>query len=165
MNLIVAVDRNWAIGKGGDQLIYIPADLKRFKELTMGHPVSLGRKTLATFPGGRPLKNRRNIIMSRRDDYTVEGAEVAHSVSELLSMLGDDDAVVIGGESIYRLLLPYCSSAIITKFDSTFESDAFIPNLDSSPEWKLKSVSETFYAEDTDSLPGMAYTFCEYIRI
>ncbi len=165
MFLIAAVDKNWGIGYKGELLCRVSADLKNFRAVTSGKTVILGSKTLSTFPGGRPLKNRRNIIMSRRDDYTVEGAEVAHSVSELLSMLGDEDAVVIGGESIYRLLLPYCSSAIITKFDSTFESDAFIPNLDSSPEWKLKSVSETFYAEDTDSLPGMAYTFCEYVRI
>ena len=74
MNVIVAVDRNWAIGKEGDQLIYIPADLKRFKALTMGHPVILGRKTLATFPGGRPLKGRRNLILSRNPDFVPEGA-------------------------------------------------------------------------------------------
>ena len=78
MNAIVAVDQNWAIGKGGDQLCYISADLKRFKELTTGHPVILGRKTLATFPGGRPLKGRRNLVLSRDRKLQIEGAEVYH---------------------------------------------------------------------------------------
>ena len=76
MNIIVAVDENWAIGKGGDQLVYIPEDLRHFKELTIGHPVILGRKTLATFPGGRPLKGRRNLVLSRTPGFQVEGAEV-----------------------------------------------------------------------------------------
>ena len=73
MNLIAAVDLNWAIGRGGDQLCYIPADLKRFQALTTGHPVILGRKTLATFPGGRPLPKRRNLILSRNKAFCCEG--------------------------------------------------------------------------------------------
>ena len=85
MKAIVAVDQNWAIGKGGDQLCYISADLKRFKALTTGHPVILGRKTLATFPGGRPLKGRRNLILSRNPAFRVEGAEVYHDLESLLS--------------------------------------------------------------------------------
>ena len=83
MNLIAAVDLNWAIGRGGDQLCYIPADLKRFQALTTGHPVILGRKTLATFPGGRPLKNRRNLILSRDPSFAPEGAEVFRSLEAL----------------------------------------------------------------------------------
>ena len=85
MNLIVAVDANWAIGKGGDQLVYIPEDLKHFKELTMGHPVILGRKTMATFPGGRPLKGRRNLVVSRNPDFRPEGAEVYPDMDALLA--------------------------------------------------------------------------------
>ena len=87
MNLIVAVDQNWAIGKDGDQLIYIPEDLKRFKSLTTGHPVILGRKTLATFPGGRPLKNRRNLILSTNPDFAPEGGEVFRSLEEALAAM------------------------------------------------------------------------------
>ena len=83
MNVIVAVDQNWAIGKDGDQLVYLSEDLKRFKSLTTGHPVILGRKTLATFPGGRPLKGRRNLILSRSADFAPEGAEVFSDVETL----------------------------------------------------------------------------------
>ena len=110
MNLIVAVDENWAIGKGGDQLVYIKADLKRFRELTTGHGVILGRKTLATFPGGRPLKNRRNLILSATPGYEVEGAEVFADVDSLLAE-APEDAFVIGGESVYRTLLDRCDTA------------------------------------------------------
>ena len=85
MDLIVAVDQNWAIGKDGEQLLYLSQDLKRFKALTMGHPLILGRKTMATFPGGRPLKGRRNLILSRNPDFAPEGGEVYHTMEELLS--------------------------------------------------------------------------------
>ena len=95
MNMIVAVDENWGIGKDGEQLIYISADLKRFKALTMGHSLILGRKTLATFPGGKPLKGRRNLILSRNPDFAPEGAEVYHSMEELLEHV-EEDAFVIG---------------------------------------------------------------------
>ena len=107
MNVIVAVDQNWAIGKDGDQLIYLSEDLKRFKSLTTGHPVILGRKTLATFPGGRPLKGRRNLILSRNTDFAPEGAEVFSDV-ETLRAAAPEDAFVIGGASVYRQLLPWC---------------------------------------------------------
>ena len=84
MNVIVAVDKNWAIGKDGDQLIYIPEDLKRFKNFTTGNTIVLGRKTVATFPGGKPLKNRRNLILSRNPDYRPEGGEVYPNLESLL---------------------------------------------------------------------------------
>lgn len=141
MNLIVAVDQNWAIGKDGDQLVYISEDLKRFKALTTGHPVILGRKTLATFPGGRPLKGRRNLILSTNPDYTVENAEVLHSISTLLE-IAPEDSFVIGGESVYRALLPYCDTAYITKIDAAFPADRYFPNLDQDPAWTLTDESE-----------------------
>ena len=109
MKAIVAVDKNWGIGKDGDQLCYLSADLKRFKELTMGHPVILGRKTLSTFPGGRPLKGRRNLILSRNPAFQVEGGEVYPDLEALLRE-SPDDSVVIGGGSIYRALLKYCDN-------------------------------------------------------
>ena len=114
MNLIAAVDLNWAIGRDGDQLCYIPADLKRFQALTTGHPVILGRKTLATFPGGRPLKNRRNLILSRDSAFAPEGAEVFRSL-EALRAAAPADSFVIGGESVYAALLDWCDTAYITK--------------------------------------------------
>ena len=116
MDLIAVVDQNWAIGRNGDQLCYIPADLKHFQALTTGHAVLLGRKTLATFPGGRPLKNRRNLILSRDPGFAPEGAEVFRDVDSLLSA-APVDSFVIGGESVYRALLPHCDRAFITKLD------------------------------------------------
>lgn len=141
MNLIVAVDENWAIGKGGDQLAYISADLKRFKELTTGHPVILGRKTLATFPGGRPLKGRRNLILSATPGYTVEGAEIFSDVDRLLAA-ATEDAFVIGGESVYRALLEHCDTAYVTKIHAGFPADRWFPDLDSHPDWTVAEESE-----------------------
>ena len=114
MYVIAAVDQNWAIGKGGDQLCYLPADLRRFQALTTGHPVILGRKTLATFPGGRPLKNRRNLILSRDPAFAPEGAEVFRSL-EALRAAAPADSFVIGGASVYAALLDGCDTAYITK--------------------------------------------------
>lgn len=137
MNLIVAVDQNWAIGKGGDQLCYLKEDLKRFKELTLGHPVILGRKTLATFPGGRPLKGRRNLILSRNPGFAPPEAEVFSSLEELLAA-APQDAFVIGGASVYQALLDRCDTACITRIEAAFPgADCWFPNLDERPEWKI----------------------------
>ena len=135
MNVIVAVDQNWAIGKDGDQLVYLSEDLKRFKSLTTGHPVILGRKTLATFPGGRPLKGRRNLILSRNTDFAPEGAEVFSDV-ETLRAAAPEDAFVIGGASVYRQLLPWCDTAYVTKIDRAFPADCHFPDLDQDPAWE-----------------------------
>ena len=148
MNLIVAVDRNWAIGKGGDQLIYIPEDLKRFKALTMGHPVILGRKTLATFPGGRPLKGRRNLILSRSSGFAPEGAEVYPDLESLLAA-APEDAFVIGGASVYRDLLDRCDTAYVTKIDAEFPADCWFPDLDAHPDWEIAEESEPLDHEGT----------------
>lgn len=158
MNLIVAVDRNWAIGKGGDQLVYIPADLKRFKELTLGHPVILGRKTLATFPGGRPLKGRRNLILSATPGYTVEGAEVCPTLQAALDA-APEDSFVIGGESVYRALLPYCRTAYVTKIDAAFPADRYFPNLDEDPAWSVAEESEVHEHE------GLSFRYVTYKRV
>ena len=142
MELIAAVDRNWGIGREGDQLCYIPADLKRFQRLTTGHTVILGRKTLATFPGGRPLKNRRNLILSRDPQFCPEGGEVFRDIQSLLDA-APPDAFVIGGASVYRALLPYCNRAYITKIEYTWPADAFFPNLDIRPEWRRIDQGES----------------------
>lgn len=147
MNLIVAVDQNWAIGKGGDQLIYIPEDLKRFKALTTGHPVILGRKTLATFPGGRPLKGRDNLILSATPGYQVEGAKIYPNLESLLAE-APEDAFVIGGESVYRALLPYCDTAYVTKIDAEFPADRYFPNLDEDPAWTVSEESDMMEQND-----------------
>lgn len=155
MNLIVAVDQNWAIGKGGDQLIYIPEDLKRFKALTMGHPVILGRKTLSTFPGGRPLKGRRNLILSRSPEFAPEGAEVYPDLEALLAA-APEDAFVIGGASVYRDLLDRCDTAYVTKIDAAFPADCWFPNLDVHPDWEIAEESEPL---DHD---GTAFRYVTY---
>lgn len=141
MKAIVAVDQNWAIGKGGDQLCYISADLKRFKALTTGHPVILGRKTLATFPGGRPLKGRRNLILSRNPAFRVEGAEVYHDVADLLKA-APQDSFVIGGESVYRAMLEACGTVYVTKIHHSFPADTWFPDLDEDPSWQVKQEEE-----------------------
>ena len=157
MNIIVAVDKNWAIGKDGDQLIYLSEDLKRFKALTLGHPVILGRKTLSTFPGGRPLKGRPNLILSATPGYQVERAEVFPNLEALLSC-APEDSFVIGGESVYRALLPYCKTAYITKINAAFPADRFFPNLDEDPDWSLQDASGELEQD------GITFCYCTYIR-
>ncbi|MCR5507996.1 MAG: dihydrofolate reductase [Lachnospiraceae bacterium] len=162
MKVIVGVDRNWAIGNGGSLLVHIPDDMKHFRKETTGKVVVLGRKTLATFPNGAPLKNRTNIILTRDKDFHAEGAAVVHSVDELLEETGkypSDDVYVIGGDSIYRQLLPYCDTAIITRTDKVFEADAYFPDLDKDPDWKMTSESEVYEYED------IKYTFQHWERV
>ena len=143
MDLVVNVTENWGIGNQNELLVAISADLKRFRQLTTGRTVILGRKTLDTFPGGRPLKNRRNLILSTNLAYTVEGAEVVHSIEELKAAISPDEPVsVIGGASIYELLLPYCSEARVTKTLLTVPADRFFPDLDAMPNWHITETSE-----------------------
>ncbi len=145
MNLIAAVDKNWAIGKDNKLLVRIPADQKFFRETTTGKVVVMGRKTLESFPNGLPLKNRTNIILTRKPDYKVKDAIVVHSREELdeeLKQYHTEDIYVIGGETIYRMLLDECDTAHITKIDYSYEADAYFPNLDELPEWEVTADSE-----------------------
>ena len=156
MDLIVAVDQNWAIGKDGEQLLYLSQDLKRFKALTMGHPLILGRKTMATFPGGRPLKGRRNLILSRNPDFAPEGAEVFHEVQPMLDAAGED-AFVIGGAQVYRLLLPACRRLYVTQIDADGGADVFFP--EPAPElWRITEQSP--WQEEQ----GLRYRYVTYER-
>ena len=141
MKLIVAVDANWAIGKDGDQLAYLSTDLRRFKEITMGHPIILGRKTLATFPGGRPLKGRRNLILSRTPGFQVEGAEVFGDL-EALRAAAPEDAVVVGGGSVYQALLPWCDTAYVTRMEAEFPADTWFADLERDPDWRVLERSD-----------------------
>lgn len=161
MRLIAAVDKNWAIGCRGQLLVSIPADQRFFRSETIGKTVVLGRKTLDTFPSGRPLRDRRNIVLTRDMTYTVRDAEVVHSIDELLELIKDvntDDIYIIGGSSVYAQLLPYCDIAFITKINFQYEADSFLPNLDRDPEWECVEESEeqTYYS--------LEYTFCRYER-
>ncbi|MGI6017915.1 MAG: dihydrofolate reductase [Marvinbryantia sp.] len=145
MNLIVAVDKNWAIGCNNELLVSIPADMKFFRQTTTGKVVVMGRKTLESFPNKSPLKNRTNIVLTTNRDYKAEGALVVHSLEELLEELkkyNSEDIYVIGGDSIYRQLLPYCDLAHVTKIDHAYQADAFFPNLDEMPQWQVIDDSE-----------------------
>ena len=160
--MMVAVDNNWAIGSRNRLLVSIPRDQKHFREETTGKVVVLGRKTLETFPQGQPLQNRTNIILSENRNYRIKGAMVVHSVEELLAELkkyDTGDVYVVGGESIYRELLPYCDTAHVTKIDHTYEADAYFPDLDRDPEWQVTAES------DEQTYFDIAYTFYKYERI
>ena len=161
MNLSVAVDKNWAIGYKNELLVRIPNDHKYFREVTTGKVVVLGRKTLETFPQGQPLKNRTNIILSRNKDYKVKDAIVVHSIDELMEELkkyNSEDVYIIGGESIYRELLPFCDVAHVTKIDHAYQADAYFPNLDENGEWVITADSEEQTYFDIE------YVFLKYER-
>ena len=145
MNAIVAVDNNWAIGCKNSLLVRIPADHKNFRRETTGKVVVLGRKTLETFPQGMPLPNRTNIILSTNPEYKVKDAVVVHNKEELdaeLKKYPTEDVYIIGGESVYRMMLSECDVVHVTKIDHAYEADAFFPNLDEMPEWKITADSE-----------------------
>lgn len=144
MIAIVNVTENWGIGLEDHLLVNIRADLKRFRELTVGKTVIYGRKTLETFPNQKPLKGRRNLILSQNPDFSAENAEVFLNINLLLEAIKNlpaDEVFVIGGECVYRQLLPYCSAAYVTKTDGVFPADRFFPNLDELPNWKAEDCS------------------------
>jgi len=145
MNLIAAVDKNWAIGRNNKLLVSIPDDMKFFRETTTGKVVVMGRKTLESFPGKKPLKNRVNIVLTSDNSYQVDGAVIVHDMDELheeLKKYDSQDIYVIGGESIYRQLLDECDVAHVTKIDFSYEADAWFPNLDEKEEWVVTADSE-----------------------
>lgn len=161
MNIIAAVDNNWAIGHNGQLLVSIPNDHKHFREETTGKVVVLGRKTLATFPQGQPLGNRTNIILSGDKNFKLKGALVVHSLETLLEELkkyDSEDVYIIGGESVYRQLLPYCDTAHITRIDHEYQADTYFPNLDKDEEWEITADSDEMTYFD------IPYTFVRYQR-
>ena len=140
---IVAVCDDWGIGLDGGMVVENREDMRHFVACTTGHPVIMGRKTLESFPGGRPLKNRRNIVLTRDRTFSPDGVEVVHSVEEALSAVAnEEEAWVIGGGQVYELLLPHCEKAVVTRNHCVRESDTFFPNLDSLPDWKLTDARE-----------------------
>lgn len=143
MDIVVAADENWGIGFEGTQNLVVPEDRRHFREVTGHGTVIVGRRTLLDFPGGRPLKNRRNIVLTRDPDFTVEGAETAHSVGEALELAKNDPRVfVIGGQSVYRAFLPYCQRAYVTRIYASPRADAFFPDLEADPSWSLADPGE-----------------------
>lgn len=159
MNCIVNVDEKWGIGREGSLLVSISDDLKRFRALTTGKTVVLGRKTLSTFPGGRPLKNRRNIILSSDRSLSIEGAEVANSVEEALAILKtipQEEICIIGGASVYEAFLPYCQMCRLTRTFVDGSADRFFPNLDEDPSWEVIESSEILEEN------GVRYQYVDY---
>jgi len=151
MRLIAAVDQNWGLGYQGELLFTIPADMRHFRETTKDHVVVMGRKTLATLPNGKPLKNRTNIILTRDSAFTVEDAQVCRSLAELAAVLEQyqsDEVYVIGGADVYCQLLDYCDQAIITHIDCSKEADRFLPDLSKREGWIKKQVGEVQEHED-----------------
>lgn len=162
MNLIVAVDKNWAIGKENKLLVSIPQDMKFFRETTIGKVVVMGRKTLESFPGGQALKQRTNIVLTRDKNFTAKDAIIVHDIDELLEELkkyNDEDIYVIGGESIYRQMLPHCNLAHVTKINHAYEADTYFPNLDEKDEWVVTGVS------DEQTYFNLEYEFVRYERM
>lgn len=162
MNCIVAADQNWAIGREGGLLFSLPTDMKRFRALTLGGTVILGRKTLDSFPGGKPLPKRRNIVITHKLDFDREGAEIVSGLQAALAAAEGtepDKLWVIGGGSVYTALLSRCKRAYVTKVDAVqADADTFFPNLDKLPGWVLESASEPV----TEN--GLTYRFLDYVN-
>ena len=158
MEAIVAVYSDWGIGSGGTQPVVLKADRTHFKELTDGSAVIVGRKTLGDFPGGRPLKGRHNIVVTRQD-IEVPGAQVAHSTGEALTLAAEyERCLVIGGASVYRQFMPYLDTVHVTKIDLAPQSDSYFENLDSSPNWER--IDEERWQSEGD----IRYCFVTYKR-
>ena len=145
MKAILSADKNWGIGYQNKLLVSIPSDMKFFRETTTGNVVVMGRKTLESFPNGLPLKNRVNIVLTGNQSYQVKDAVIVHSQDELLEELKKYDTervYVIGGESVYRMMLPFCDTVFVTKIDRAFQAATFFPNLDEMDEWVMTEVGE-----------------------
>lgn len=159
LKIIVAVDKNWGIGCGNRLLHSIPEDMKLFKEKTTGQLVIMGRATLESLPGGKPLKNRVNLVLSRKKDTGSEGVILCGSLEEVLDRIGEypqQEAYIIGGEQVYRQFLPYCESCLITKMEAEFPADKFFENLDERADWEL------VFEERHSTEEGLHYSFCLY---
>jgi len=162
MNLIVAVAKDWGIGCENELLFRIPADHKYFRKTTTGKVVVMGHNTFKSLPGGKPLKDRVNIVLSRNPGLAIPGVTVCNCIEDLLVEIkkyNAEDVFVIGGEKIYTALLEYCTKAYVTKIDAVLKSDTFFPNIDEMPEWELVQNPEW------NEHDGIRYRFCVYERI
>ena len=161
MKMIAAVDARWGIGRKNQLLVSIPADMKAFRAASTGQVIVVGRKTLESFPGGKPLKGRVNLVLTGDRNYRAEGATVLHSVEDVLKELEkypDREAWCIGGGSIYRQFLPFTDEVHVTKIEHVYEADTFFPDLDADPEWEITGISEeqTYF--------DLVYHFVRYER-
>jgi dihydrofolate reductase len=160
MKVIVAVDEHWGIGYKGNLLLRIPDDMKCFKQLTIGKVVVMGRETFNSLPDRQPLKDRKNIVLSNQY-FRSESLLVCHSLDDLFQTLENyntDEVFVIGGESIYSQLLPYCSEAYVTKIKKSFTADKYFPDLDKEPAWEIQTVGNLKKYADVE------YQFTKYVN-
>jgi len=158
ISIIVAVDRNGGIGRDGDMLYHIQADLRRFKELTMGHPVIMGRRTFESLPKGA-LPGRRNIVITSNRSYTAPDIETAASLDEALRLVSDaDEAFIIGGAGVYAEAMPHASRIYLTEIDATKDADTYFPT--TGPEWRRTDESPAA----TDPRSGVSYRFVTLTR-
>ena len=161
MILIAAVDINWGLGNDGRLLAHIPQDLKRFKQITTGNVIIMGRKTLESFPESKPLPGRVNIVVTNRKSYKINGAVICGSMEEAITVAKqytDKQVFSAGGGSVYRQCLPYCDTAYITKIHRAFSADTFLENLDTSSEWSITDTSSR------QSHNGLEFTYITYQR-
>ena len=157
MKLIAAVDERWALGRDGKLLFSIPEDLAQFRELTTGHAIVYGRKTMLTFPGGRPLPNRKNIVLTHAPETVAPPAVGCDCIERAVELAGSE-GFVVGGTSVYRQLLPRCDTAYITKVLADGAGDCFLTDLDAATEWQCVSASEQ------KTWNGLQYRFLRYER-
>ena len=160
MKAILSADRNWGIGYQNKLLVSIPSDMRFFREMTEGKVIVMGRKTLESFPNGLPLKKRINVVLTHDRSYQVKDAVIVHDKEELLEELKKyrEDIFVVGGGSVYELLLPYCDTAYVTRIDMSYQADTFFPDLDQDPEWELTEES------DEQTCFDIEFTFTVYRR-
>ena len=181
MKAILSADINWGIGCDGKLLQRVPEDMKFFVKMTTGKVVIMGRETFESLPGKQPLKDRVNIVLSKNSEYDAhicnqtgksvddtgsnpvcsEKLIICHSITELFERLkaySPEDIFVIGGQSIYTQLLPYCTEVYITRFEKEFEADRHFPDLDKMENWELAEESEPQYYN------GMGFRFLKYIN-
>ena len=161
MNLIVCVDKNWAIGKDGKLLCHLKEDMKYFREHTIGKVVVMGRSTLESLPNGEPLPDRTNIVLTRKEDFAKDGVTVVHDMEELLEELNKyapDDIMIIGGASVYNEMMDMCDILYVTRIEHEFDADTFIRDIDRCPNFKVVWTSDEIEEK------GLKYRFYEYRR-
>lgn len=160
MNMIVAADKNWAIGKDNSLLVVIPADQKTFRNMTLGHPVVMGRKTFESLPGGLPLDLRKNIVLTTNPEFHPKGVTVVHSLKELFEELGEEKDELSSWEAraFTSSFFPIANVVHVTRIDQAYEADTYFPDLDQKPEWKITAES------DEQTYFDLEYTFVRYER-
>lgn len=161
MNLIFSADPDWGIGRENNLLFRVPGDMKYFRSMTTGKVVVMGRKTLESLPGSKPLPDRANVVLTRDAAFSPKGAVACRSLGGLfehLAQYGDSDIMVIGGEQIYRQLMPYAARAFVTRWQQSAAADSFVPNFDTAPGWEL--CEQSALQEEK----GIRYRFCTYAQ-